>query len=356
MTTRIFSVDIATAARSEERDGAVTLKGTVFSAGVYDMPKRNVPEAALPPGFPRKDSYKVRRTKEVITDPATLASLESAPLMFEDHYEPTLANLARHQAGFPIGAPYENDAGDIEQRYKLTTERAINGYRSGQNAELSVGFFWIPKPAPAGESFDLDMSQIHVEHVAQVDRGLGGRSIRLHERDTSMTPEERAAMVADVTKAVVAALKAEEKDAPKVKDRRDLNVQLEEAKSFHRDRLMVEEILGRTDERAKELDAIQEQHGETEDGSRQMLGLSLSMSEDEIAGHQTPLLRGKAEERLKQVREKTDERAKLREEQRKAEERKLNPEKNDGSVRAHYLELTGKITEGAMKRAFGAAA
>ena len=240
---------------------------------------------------------KVRRSAEALRE--ALPSFNAAPLMF-GHHEANVSNLDAHMAGYPVAATRMVSEGVVGGQYRLTSSEAIRAYREGRAVELSPEYDFRAVPAPDGAGYDFSMTDIVVDHIAQVPKGRNGPSIRLSEEDMSeVTISEDSAK--SLGKIIVEGLKgllgrsSEEgpeggdKDKGKTRTREEQDAALAEVKALYADKERVQPLLLNEQARIRVREA---------DTSLEVLGITLDLDEKEASEQGLDALRGRVAERL----------------------------------------------------------
>ena len=141
----------------------------------------------------------------------TIASVRMKPVTFGHPAEPvTLDNHASLAVGHIGDDVREVDGERLGASMLLTSATAIAAVERGVE-ETSSGFLTQLTPSKGtheGKSYDFRAGPIEVNHVAIVDRGRAGPTVRIFNEEKAMTDEELRKLV---NEAVAAALPSEEK-------------------------------------------------------------------------------------------------------------------------------------------------
>ena len=182
--------------------------------------------------------------------------------------------------------------------YLLTNPEAIKAYENKKAVELSPAYRFKLTPAKTDSSFDYEMVNIRVDHLAQVEKGFNGPSIRLSEgkkkkmsKEITLNEEDKKSIVSSLGEIVKELFKKESKTEDKETfTKEEHEAAVKEAKDFYNDKLLVQPLL--INEKAKKV--IEEKA----ENSQMVLGIALGLSEEETKKHSIETLRGRVQERL----------------------------------------------------------
>ena len=293
---------------SEEEGGFVRLRASVARDAVVSFRGRDLP--GLPNAEPEK-TYRVYRSVEALGEQRTLDSFTAAPLLLGHHQDVSPATIAEHQAGYPVGTARKISEGSIGLEYLLTRPAAIEAFRSGRMRQLSPSYEFTPVPAPRGADYDFSATDIRVDHVAQVERGRNGPTIRLFEEDIEMDKAEMKEVLEESNKGLLKGFtkalgkmfgaqadEAEDGDGDgkgkgkgdKPKSKTTITVEEHEAAikaidRLNKDRAMVQPLL--------KSEAAKARVSESEDPV-EVFGIALGIKEEEAKQHGADTLRGMA--------------------------------------------------------------
>ena len=125
---------------------------------------------------------RVYRPESSVFDKASLASFSHKPAT--DDHPPVAVDASNHKkyAVGHIGEDIARDGEYVRVPLLLTDQSMIDKVRAGK-AELSMGYSmtldWSAGTTDAGEAYDAIQRDIRINHVAVVDRGRAGPSVRI---------------------------------------------------------------------------------------------------------------------------------------------------------------------------------
>jgi hypothetical protein len=141
----------------------------------------------------RSDLTQVRvyRPEDEVFDRASLATLANKPITVDHPPEGVSAANWRKYAAGHLGGEILRDGDRIAVSLLLTDAGAISALEGGKQ-ELSAGYDcavdWTAGRTPAGEAYDAVQRRIRFNHVALVERGRAGSSVRIGD---SAQPNQR---------------------------------------------------------------------------------------------------------------------------------------------------------------------
>lgn len=108
-----------------------------------------------------------------------LTSFEGLPLLL-DHHDESAEEPARAYRVGSTGTDAEYNAPYLDISLSITDAEAIRKIESGEQRELSIGFFATYEPAAGifdGEAYDFIMTSLTGNHVALVPEGRAGHDV-----------------------------------------------------------------------------------------------------------------------------------------------------------------------------------
>ena len=123
----------------------------------------------------------VLRTKESVTDPASMASLRGAPVTLEHPTDLTPKTYRQHVVGAVAGEPEFRDP-VVFSDLLIGDDTAIQEIEDGEREEISVGYdFKVETSIPGDNAEFRTVGPIDYEHVAVVASGRAGPGIRVFD-------------------------------------------------------------------------------------------------------------------------------------------------------------------------------
>ncbi len=168
--------------------GGLLLDATLAKVGVMEYVYRPTTKDERSQGF-----KVIRRYNPASVLEAAVADIATAPVTRE-HPKKFLdtSNYQQHAKGHVVGTPIFKD-GHIYATLAINDEQLIKDIESGKRREVSMGYYadhdGQPGQTDSGESYDEARVKIEWNHIAVVECGRAGRSVRLM-LDSAEIPEE----------------------------------------------------------------------------------------------------------------------------------------------------------------------
>ena len=296
MSDYFIATEVAATTAVKRPDGSLLVKASIIDDRVREFDGAEIGQEA-------GKVYKVRRSMEALTQPETLKSLESAPLFINHHDNVSIENLNNLVHGYPVGAAKKLNDRTIGIDYVLSSAEAVKAYEEGKR-ELSPSYRFRLTEASPGSNYEYSMHSVSAEHIAIVDAGANGPSIRLQESkkvsdEIKISEEDKKSIVASVIDGVKEWFKKEEKET-KIDEKQEFtkaehDAELKKVQDFYNDKLLVQPLL--VNEKAKEtIDKVATT-------SQMVLGMTLGMSKEDAEKESVEVLRGRVQERLASKKE-----------------------------------------------------
>ncbi|WP_076750429.1 DUF2213 domain-containing protein [Desulfatitalea tepidiphila] len=137
---------------------------------------------ALPPNFPT-DEILMAVTRQAMTDPDALRSLEGVPLVGGDHHWLDENNVKQFAIGAVAGTP-KLDGDYLVCDLLVTFPEAIRAIEAGELGEISAAYVAETTYEPGilnGQRFDAIQQQLRFNHLAIIPPGYGraGEDVRI---------------------------------------------------------------------------------------------------------------------------------------------------------------------------------
>ncbi len=167
-------------------EGFLDVSASIYRSGLFEFSPREFNPEELPENLREKEKIILNVPDEAITDEEFLNSVTARPITDGHPSEFVNAKTARYiQRGTSKGPATVENAGDVKlanSDLRIIDEELIASVVSGEREEVSIGntglIDWKPGTR-SGRSFDGVLDTIRVNHIAIVNRGRGGKNVRL---------------------------------------------------------------------------------------------------------------------------------------------------------------------------------
>lgn len=205
----------AVSSRSRNSRGFLRATGAFLRSGPHKYHGFDVP---VGPGERGEDVTKiveVTRTPETTFAPETLRSLRDAPITVGHPKSSITAENAKDvTVGYILGDPRKTDT-HVEADFLLFDKDAIESLEAGQR-ELSIGYSFSTEKSGGKRQ---TVGPLDINHVALVERGRGGPSVRVYDSIDSaiqeQAPMNEKSLVERIKNLVVGFREEAGDDAPK---------------------------------------------------------------------------------------------------------------------------------------------
>ena len=130
---------------------------------------------ALPPNFPTDEEILMAVTKEAMTDPDAIRSLEGVPIVGGDHHWLDGENTKQFAIGAVAGTP-KMDGDYLVCDLLVTFPEAIRAIEAGELGEISAAYVAEATYEPGllnGQRYDAQQTALRFNHLAIIPPGYG---------------------------------------------------------------------------------------------------------------------------------------------------------------------------------------
>lgn len=305
---------IDASALSNEAKGYLDVPAHIIGETVVGVKGRNI---ALPNLEPDR-TYRIKRSIKALTQPDTLRSLAAAPVVI-GHGEVNADNYKERLAGTVTGQPGLVSDTTLGAPLRIFAKEAKRGYETGKRMQISTEYGFDTVLTPGQKDYDGEMANIQFDHIALVEKGQNGPSMRLSESeedDMGLTDDDKSwfettfeGLFTKIFKTRSSEEEEQEETPPKRKPKKTISMEEHEAILARREKLAADKEMVKPH---LKLESAKTVISESDD-SREILGCGLvALGEDEadLKDYSADELRGMLRMKITRVREEADEEAK----------------------------------------------